>query len=145
VEWLTPMGGTGDDIGRCIITDAAGNVFTTGYFQGTATFGSAMPGNSVSLQASGSSYDIFVTKQDPTGRLIWARKYGGTGDDRGYGIAADAYGHLYVTGQVNNNATFDPGSGTVTTASADVFLLKIDTAGNYLWVKTASGSGADYA
>ncbi len=142
-EWVTPMGGTSDDIGRCITTDAAGNVFTTGYFQGTATFTSAVPGsNNVSFTSTG-SYDIFVTKQDPTGRLIWAKKYGGGGDDRGNGIVADAYGHLYVTGQVANNATFAPGAGTVTTSGLDVFLLKIDTAGNYLWVKTASGPGTN--
>ncbi len=147
-EWITHMGGTGEDMGRCVATDASGNVYTTGHFKGTADFNPDVPGShSVSLQASGSNHDIFITKQDAAGRLIWAKRYGGTSEDRGLGIVADPYGHLYITGQTAGTAVFDPGTGgTVTsTGTADVFLLKIDTAGNFIWVKTASGPGEDYA
>jgi hypothetical protein len=55
--------------------DSAGNVYTTGYFQGTVDFD---PGaGTVNLSSAGSD-DIFVQKLDASGNLVWARGMGGT-------------------------------------------------------------------
>ena len=55
VLWADALGGTGNDEGLGIGVDATGNSYVTGYFEGTATFGS------VTLTSAGNR-DIFVTK-----------------------------------------------------------------------------------
>ena len=45
------------------------------------------------------TYDAFVTKLSPAGNsLVYSTYLGGSGDDRGYGIAVDGAGSAYVTG-----------------------------------------------
>lgn len=56
VEWARSVGEIADDHGLDIATDAAGNSYVTGSFQGTATFGSATPIGSAGAR------DIFVAK-----------------------------------------------------------------------------------
>ena len=64
--WANGLGGTLSDWGSGIATDATGNVYTTGTFQGTADFDpSAATLNLTSLGA----LDIFVSKLNPSGIL----------------------------------------------------------------------------
>ena len=79
----------------------------------------------------------------------WARKAGGgggtaSGDNRGYGIASDPSGNVFVAGCYLGNAVF---SGlTLTNAGVeDAFLAKYDAGGGLLWVRRFGGSGADLA
>ena len=131
-------GGTGDDEGLGIAVDGAGYVYVTGYFSGTATFGSH------TLTTNGSK-DIFVAKIDPTNRIwVWAVKAGGAGNDEGHGIAVDGAGNAYVTGCFEGTATF--GSQTLTTTDEyanDVFVTKLGTSGNWLWAVKAGGDYYD--
>src|SRR5262249_19336570 len=92
-------GGNSYDRGLCIAADASGNVFVTGLFQGTASFG---PTN---LTRSGQS-DIFIAKYNPAGNLIWARKAGGNDFDEAHAIAVDSQGNAYITGYFDATATF---------------------------------------
>ncbi|MDD4310381.1 MAG: SBBP repeat-containing protein, partial [Candidatus Cloacimonetes bacterium] len=134
--WAKKAGGTSSDYGYGISTDSSGNSYVTGYFAGTATFGSA------SLTSSGSA-DIFIAKLDTNGNYLWAKKAGGTYDDIGFGISTDSSGNSYVTGSFNVTATF--GSTTlISSGSADIFIAKLDTNGNYLWVTKAGGTSSDY-
>ena len=57
--WAKNMGGTGDDSGNGIAVDASGNVYTTGYFNGTADFD---PSAATANLTSAGLYDIFVSK-----------------------------------------------------------------------------------
>ncbi|MDD4309565.1 MAG: SBBP repeat-containing protein, partial [Candidatus Cloacimonetes bacterium] len=136
--WVKQAGGTSNDIGYGIATDSNGNSYVTGYFAGTATFGTT------SLTSSG-GYDIFIAKLDTNGNYLWAKKAGGTSTDEGNGIATDSSGNSYVTGYFNGTATF----GTTTLTSngssySDIFIAKLDTNGNYLWAKNAGGTSGDY-
>ena len=130
-------GGISVDQGRGIAVDRVGNVYVTGSFQGTATFGSH------TLTTNG-SYDIFVAKLNPSGNWLWAVKAGGTSVDEGYGIAMDGVGNAYVTGYFNNAATF--GSLTLTAtdgACLDIFVAKLNPSGNWLWAVKAGGNCDD--
>lgn len=78
----------------------------------------------------------------------WAKGIGGTGIDWGRAVAADANGNVYITGEFSAVVDFDPGSGIDTFRSAggrDVFLVKYDADGNYLWVKVIGGIAAEQA
>ncbi|MEC8968690.1 MAG: SBBP repeat-containing protein, partial [Bacteroidota bacterium] len=64
LEWAKSFGGTGSDWGRSITVDASGNVYTTGFFQGTADFD---PGAGTNNLTSQGSNDVFIQKLDPSG------------------------------------------------------------------------------
>ena len=60
-QWAAGMGGTSDDYGQAVTTDASGNVYTTGFFQGTVYFD---PGAGTANLVSAGGYDIFIQKLD---------------------------------------------------------------------------------
>ena len=142
--WAKGMGGTGYDSGYSIAVDSNGNVYTTGYFQGTADFN---PGAGTFNLTSAGVYDIFVSKLGGNGNFIWAKSMGGTGNDYGLGIAVDSSGNVYTTGHFSETADFDPGAGTFNLTSAggyDIFVSKLDSIGNFVWAKSMGGTGNDY-
>jgi len=136
--WIKQAGGTSEDYGSRIAVDANGNSYITGYFEGSATFGTT------TLTSSGYyNIDIFVAKIDQNGNWLWANQAGGTDTDCGYGIAVDANGNSYIIGVFAENATF----GTTTLTSSgykDIFVAKLDINGNWLWAKQAGGTSDDY-
>ncbi len=138
--WAKRVGGINDDAGLSLITDAAGNLFSTGYFQATADFD---PGAGTSNLTSSGSGDIFVLKLDGSGNFAWAKKTGGINHEAGNAIAADASGNLYVTGAFLQTVDFDPGAGIVNltaAGSSDIFVFKLDGSGNFAWAKQLGGS-----
>jgi len=136
--WAKKAGGTSYDNGLSIAIDANENSYVTGYFSGSATFGTT------TLTSSSEYYsDIFVAKLDNNSNWLWVKQAGGTNWDYGYGIAVDANGNSYVTGYFYNSATF--GTTTLTSSGyADIFVAKLDSSGNWLWAKQAGGASFDY-
>ena len=133
--WAKKAGGTGDDYGQSIATDSSGNSYVTGYFAGTATFGDT------ELTSSGST-DIFVAKLDSGGNWLWAKKAGGTSSDTGRSIATDSSGNSYVIGYFAGTATFGDTELT-SSGNNDIFVAKLDSGGNWLWVMKAGGTDLD--
>ncbi|MBX2979448.1 MAG: SBBP repeat-containing protein [Flavobacteriales bacterium] len=142
--WAGSMGGTGLDRGLSIAVDAAGNTYTTGFFQGTVDFD---PGPGTFEMVSAGGYDVFITKLDAAGDLVWAKKMGGTANsDQGYAIALDADENIYVAGVFGGTADFDPGPGVFNMTSTgagttDVFVSKLGPDGGFLWARQFAGQG----
>jgi len=134
--WAKKAGGTDSDYGYGIAVDASGNSYVTGYFKGSATFGST------TLTNNGFA-NIFIAKLDSSGNWLWAKNAGYSGcGTSGNGIAVDASGNIYVTGYFADSAIF--GSTTLTSnGDSDIFIAKLDSSGNWLWVKKAGGTGYD--
>ncbi|MBK7390040.1 MAG: SBBP repeat-containing protein [Bacteroidetes bacterium] len=66
-------------------------------------------------------------------------------NDIGNGITVDPSNNVLVTGYYSGTADFDPNAGTLNYTSvgvADIFVLKLSSAGNLLWAKSI-GSGLD--
>jgi len=144
LQWAKAMGTMENEYGLSIATDNAGNIYSTGYFSGTADFD---PGTGTFDLISAGSTDVFVSKLDASGNFLWAKAIGGSGGDGGNSISTDSAGNLYITGYFNATADFDPGAGTVTYTSAgdgDVFITKLDASGNLLWAKAIGGTGNDW-
>jgi hypothetical protein len=142
-EWAKSIGGLETDLGTGLCTDAEGNVYTTGYFNGTVDFDPGLP---IVNLVSGGSRDIFVSKLDPSGNFVWAKRQGGTGDNRGFAIAIDSLDNIYTTGMFENSADFDPGISAFNLTSIgnnDVFISKLNTAGAFLWAIQMGGSDDD--
>ncbi len=141
--WAKGMGGTGLDLGSSLAVDTAGNAYITGWFEGTADFD---PGPGTALLTSAGFMDIFVQKLDNAGNLSWAKRMGGVSLDQGYGITLDGSGNLYTIGKFYGTVDFDPGPGTVSLTSVgseDIFIQKLNSAGNFLWAKGMGGTSSD--
>lgn len=139
-NWAKRMGGGSNDPGRSVTVDALGNVYTTGNFVGTVDFD---PGTGTQNLVSAGNSDIYISKMDATGRLVWAKRMGGSSGDYGYSIAVDASGNVYTTGMFWGTADFDPGPGTLDLTAAglfDAFISKLDPSGNLVWAKSFSSS-----
>ncbi|MDQ1256134.1 MAG: hypothetical protein QG656_730, partial [Candidatus Hydrogenedentes bacterium] len=132
--WAKAMGGTGNDFGEGIAVDSAGNVYTRGRFLGTVDFD---PGAGIFNLTQAGSSDLFVSKLDSGGNFVWAKRMGGSSIGDGDGIAVDSAGNVYTTGWFLGTVDFDPGPGTfnLTSAGNDIFVSKLDSAGNFVWAK----------
>lgn len=142
--WANRLGSTSNDMCRDVATDAAGNVYTTGYFQGTVDFD---PGAGTANLTSAGGLDIYISKLDAAGNYVWALKIGGTTGDEANGIALDPSGNIYLTGYFHGTVDFDPGAGVSTLgngAGADVFVLKLNSAGGFVWVRQIGGNSDDH-
>jgi hypothetical protein len=139
--WVKSFGGTSNDAARSITLDANGNIYVTGNFQGTCDFD---PSSGTSTLTSVGNNDAFVLKLNSNGDLLWVRNIGSTNDDRGYSLKVDAVGNVYTTGQFSGSADFDltaPVTHTLTSfGQADIYILKLDVNGNFVWVKQIGGS-----
>ena len=115
--YSTYLGGSGDDIGRGIAVDSAGNAYVVGTTESTDFPNqNALPGGNAGQK------DAFVTKLDADGSALDYSTYlGGTQDDEGNGIAVDSAGNAYVVG---------------TTESTD-FPNQNALPGGYAWQKDA--------
>jgi hypothetical protein len=131
LTWNTFLGGSGGDNGRGIAVDGSGNVCVTGF--GDATWGSP-------VRAYTGDWDIFAAKLNSSGALTWNTFLGGSGDDRGYGIAVDGSGNVYVAG--TSAATWGSPVRTYT-AGDDAFAAKLNSSGALVWNTFLGGSGND--
>jgi len=135
--WAVKAGGTQLDWGKAICTDKNNNIYITGQFSGTATFGT-----STTLTAS--STDIFVAKYNSSGVLQWAKKEGGSSVDRGLAIATDTIGNVIVTGDFSGSMTVGP-TNLISAGAADVFVVKYNSQGTVKWAKKAGNIVNDRA
>ncbi len=132
-----------DNDGNYIALDKTGSIYKTGFFQGTMDFD---PGAGVFNLTSSGNEDIFISKLDSNGNFIWARNFGGPGNDHGISIAVGVMNNIYVTGYFEIYSDFDPGPGTFNLTSNgnfDVFILKINASGDFVWAKNMGGSASD--
>jgi len=105
--------------------DAHGDVVITGALSGTVDFGGGP------LPSAGED-DVFVVKLDPDGKPIWSKRLGGPGYQVPAGVAVDGEGAAVIVGTLDQTADF--GGGPLSSAGlVDVFVLKLDFAGNHLW------------
>jgi uncharacterized delta-60 repeat protein len=119
--WLNRIDGPahGSDHGHDVKTDAAGNVFVTGW-----------------IESSAGNTDAYTVKYSPGGDLLWGNTYVGsaTGVDYGYALAVDQNGNAYVGGFGNgNNPTFD------------IFILKYNSNGDVVWTQRWSSPIQTYS
>jgi hypothetical protein len=143
--WAKQMGGAGAGTGDYISLDNSGNIFISGHFSGTSDFDPGIA--TFSLTSSGGD-DLFNTKLDSAGNFIWAKKMGGPKTERIYSTAVDKYGNLLSIGIFQDTADFDPGPAIVNIISKgayDIFILKLDPNGDFVFAKSIGGSEADYA
>ena len=149
LEWAKRVGGSNEEFAHDITHDGLGNTIIIGNFSGTVDFDpNASTANLVSAGGPTFGHDIFIQKLNPAGGLIWAKRVGGTGFDIGYSVAVDNSGNIYCTGSFIGTVDFDPNAGVSNLTSdastsgtfEDIFVLKLDPNGNYVWAKRIGGT-----
>ena len=133
--------GSGGDYGAGIAVDGAGSAYVTGETQST-DFPTVTPFDGT---LNGYS-DAFVTKLSPAGNsLVYSTYLGGSGEERGTGIAVDGAGSAYVTGDASSTdfPTVTPFDGTLN-GRYDAFVTKLNPGGGSLVYSTyLGGSNSD--
>jgi PKD repeat protein len=131
--WARGIGGTSSDGAYGVAADAAGNVFAGGTLRGSMTVGTT-------LLTSAGLGDWFIVKYSPTGTVLWAKQFGGTGDDALESLATDADGNIIATGRFAGTASFG-GTPLVANGASDIVLAKYAGAdGAHLWSKRFGGT-----
>jgi hypothetical protein len=135
--WARQIGGSGDEHLHAVGSDGAGNVYAAGYFDGTLSVGT-------DNHTTAGSDDIFVAKYDTAGVFQWSRVYGGSGSDAALDLAVSTDGTVTVVGWIGASISLD-GNTTLTPAGFDLFVLRLDGAGNHIASNSWGGSGTDTA
>ena len=116
--WTNSYGGSGSDIAYSVQQTTDSGFIVAGY---TSSFGA---GNN----------DVYLLKLDPEGNVLWAKTYGGSGEDYGFSVLQTTGGGFVIAGQ-----TYSFGS------NGDVYLIRTDNNGNHLWSYAYGGTGEDKA
>ncbi|MGK3963810.1 hypothetical protein WMF01_24855 [Sorangium sp. So ce1667] len=130
--WARAFGGTGTDIGRSITSDAMGNYYVTGFFEGTADLGAGP------LTSAGGQ-DVFLLKLDPSGALLWSKRFGTPFNEIGWAVAVDGNGDVLFAGSYDGAwggpTGLDFGGGAIGDPDGDqaIFVAKLDADGNHIW------------
>ena len=127
-RWAYTAGGAQDDEGASItMFDNFGNIYVTGYFKRTVDFGSG------DITSNGNQ-DIFLLRLNESAgnyTFSWVKTYGGSRDDRGYGVHTSGGGPI-VTGVFrSSNLDFGGGPVGVGDTDTDIFVLSLDMFGVY--------------
>jgi len=122
--WTEQLGSAANDIGTGVSADGLGNVYITG-----VTFGNLGGTNA-------GDRDIFVSKYDSSGTLLWTQQLGTASLDIPYGgVVADGLGNVYVSGRTEGNL------GGTSAGGSDAFLTKYDASGTLIWTEQFGTSG----
>lgn len=144
LSFSTYHGGKGEGA-RDVATDGAGNIYVTGgIFSGLPSTAKAYD-----KTANGNS-DVFISKFDVNGNLVWSTYLGGPNYDRAYAIEVDASGCVYVAGRAGEKFPTTPGvvqpnfAGDVKPnrfyGPQDAFVAKLSPNGSQLIWSTYFGS-----
>lgn len=131
--WAKRAGGIWPDYGHAAAVDPTGNCCVIGRFMQTADFGG------INLTSAGST-DIFVTKYDPNGNVIWAKGFGGDGGDEAFDIVADVASNTYITGKFNSSTISFDAYSLANSGYDDAFIVKLNNDGNVVWANQGASS-----
>lgn len=126
------------------VVSHGGYVYVAGTFIGTIDFD---PGSGVDTLTDHGFGDIFISKMDSLGNLLWVHQIGGSSYDEADALVFDSSGNMYVTGFFSGDSVdFDSGPAAYYMSSTEnTFVLKLDDNGNFIWAKQLSGIGENYS
>ena len=141
LTYSTYLGGNDSDEAFGIALDGAGNAYVTGRTYSANSF----PTRNARQPANAGSMDVFVTKFDAGGQLVYSTYLGGNDADEGFDIAADRTGYAYVTGRTASATSFPPRFAFqgANAGSQDAFVTKLDPNGQLIYSTYLGGNDAD--
>jgi hypothetical protein len=128
-NWATAAGGASNDDAWALAATPAGEVYVTGYFSDTVTFGAT------TLTGRGTD-DGFVGKLSRAGQWQWVAAATGTGTVYGRALVADPAGGVFITGSFSGLAAFD--QMVLGADNDDGFVGRLSSTGQWQWVTAIS-------
>lgn len=135
VSYVKSFGGISTDNVNSVCSDNLGNIYITGDFTGSISFGNN------TLTSFGGT-DIFIVKLNSNGDVLWAKKAGGTDGDTGIDITISTSGNIFLTGSVFGSANFD--NINLPSLHIKTFVAMYNKDGNAIWANEATGSANNY-
>lgn len=140
-HWAKSAGSLGLDEGISITTDNYGNSYSVGHFSGNVDFN---PGPGLDTLTAIGKDDCYVLKLDSVGNFIWVKAIPTISDCFFRSVCLDNNGNVLITGDFLGTVDFDPGPSISNLNSSSVtnqiFILKLSTAGNFVWAKCLGGT-----
>jgi hypothetical protein len=138
--WARQIGGGYSTMLSCLAKDNSGNIYSTGWFEGSTDFD---PGSGTYYLTASGYRDAYVCKLDATGNLVFAGQFQGL-SCTGSTIFLDASGNIYTGGWFTGNVDFDPSIGTyylsASSGNFHSYINKLDPAGNHVWTNHITGN-----
>lgn len=136
--WHKQFGGAGAQEVKSLAVDSQNNVLLVGAFTTEIGLGETV------LQSSGASADIFVAKLSEGGDVLWSKRFGDSGDQVASAVAVDASDNVLFTGGFTGTLDFGVGATQLSSVQEhDVFVAKLDPAGNHLFSERFGDVTAD--
>ncbi|MDB4924291.1 MAG: type sorting protein [Mucilaginibacter sp.] len=137
--WGKTIGGTGNDVGNKIVSDASGNLVEVVQFQSTVNVGGT------SVTAKGAT-DGLIIKYDQTGNVLWNFSLGATGGDNSViDVLTDKNKNIVVSGYINGTVDFNPlGSANNVSGENSMYVAQYSPSGILIWVNVITGTSTNY-
>lgn len=149
LQWVKAFGSSGYDRITSVDIDAAGNPYVIGVFNGTVDFDEDhdIPGDIKT--STGTSNNAFIAKYSSIGVFQWGTAFESTHEGNGHWLQVGSDGSVFGVGRFEGTIDFDSDNQTegdthVSEGSTDIFIVKLDNYGNYLWSRSAGGTGSDW-
>lgn len=138
IEWITHFGSAtpyyGSEYGQNIVADKEGNVYVSGEFSKSFII------DNRELVSNGGD-DVFLAKLNPSGKVLWIKKFGGVDYDWCGGICIDENSNIFLTGTFRKQITLGDSVFISSKNGYDFFLTKIDENGIVIWSRAFIGEG----
>ena len=146
VLWAKSSTGRSEGLVHSIAVDGAGNVYLTGNFNGVSISFDTVTLYNTDVTGAGGGANVFLVKYDSSGQVQWGRSAGDSiSYNESWGVAADAWGGVYVTGFFGG-PVINFGGYTLTNplaAEYDIYFVKYDIMGNVRWAQRYGGINPD--
>ncbi len=136
VQWHQMYGGSRTDFGSSVSNTLDGGFIITGYTQSEDGQVSGLHINS----STSRYYDYFIVKTDDLGNLVWSKTLGGYNEDVPYSVVQTPDSGYAVAGISYSN----DGDVTGLRGGSDVWLIKLNPAGDLVWNRCLGGTSGEY-
>jgi hypothetical protein len=144
LAWATYYGGSLEETGMGVKTDASGNILIAGHTVSTASIATT---GAYQTTYGGGTYDVVVAKFSATGTRTWGTYYGGTDYDILRDITINNIGDIFISGNTKSTTKISTtgahqaafGGGTY-----DAFIARFSNSGALVWGTYYGGASDDY-
>ncbi len=145
LRWSLPLSSSGQELGHSIASDTSG-VYVTGRFNSQTDVD---PGPGTYFLHTAAGVSGFIIKYGLGGQLIWAGELTSSSSNLNpFGIDLDRGGDVVVCGSYSGLSDMDPTAGVSMISNVfgdDIFAVRLNRNGQFLWVKHVGGMDADQA